>query len=399
MTLLRRLLLLSLLALGAFLALRGSQDPAVEHDGGTSAETPDSARPILLEKRPVAPPDLSASPAGLETPIGGAGEWIQLNNEATLRLGEGELAQAVEMLERCVAGDPDGEIFRRNLAEALVRLSREDYEVRRLEQAIGNLERAVELAPDREDAQVLRDLARRWGREREVEENHWTEDSDLFELSYDTDRSDILQQSQSVLDHLERAYERLFGWFGADPVRGMRRAPIRVVLYRRAEFGHLTGLGDWAGGAFDGVVRVAVEDLVAEEARWRRVLTHELVHVFVHELGGTDVPGWLNEGLAQLLETADPSDSVRAADQRLGDTPLFALDRLQGSLAAWSDPTEIGRAYAQSLLLVERIRREYGDEALRHMVLGCAEGRTPESSFLSWTRVPLTFVIELLGTR
>ena len=201
-----------------------------------------------------------------------------------------------------------------------------------------------------------------------------------------------------MLDHLERAYEELFRWFGSDPVRETGRPAIRVVLYRREEFGRLTGLGDWAGGAFDGVVRVAVEDLGAEEERWKRVLTHELVHVFAHELGGPSVPGWLNEGLAQYLESPERSRSLRAADQRLGAV-LFPLERLQGSLASWSDPEDIGRAYAQSLLLVDRIAQEYGEEALRRMVVGCADGVPPETSFRNWASVELAFVLELVRDR
>src|SRR5206468_3284909 len=119
------------------------------------------------------------------------------------------------------------------------------------------------------------------------------------ELSFDTDREDILHHSHEVLEYLEESYEDLVRWFGTDPfAKGPR---IRVVLYRRADFDRMTGLGDWAAGVFDGVVRVSLEDLAAGQA-WRAVLVHELVHAFVQSLGGPAVPGWLNEGLAQLLE-------------------------------------------------------------------------------------------------
>jgi len=364
--------------------------------GGVLA--PELLEPAALGPEVVAAPSatsLEAVPAEL---AGVEARWVELNNTAILRLGEGALGEALEMLERCHAAVPENEVFRGNLAEAFVRTARADHEARRMAEAIAALERALELDATRADVDVLRGLVERWKREVEVEENHWTEDSDLFELSYDTDREDILHRSQDVLDHLERAYDDLYRWFGKDPVRDGARGPIRVVLYRREEFGRLTGLGDWAGGAFDGVVRVSVEDLSAEEARWRRVLTHELVHVFVHALGGNGVPGWLNEGLAQFLESADSATLVARAERRLGTT-WFPLERLQGSLATWQDVDEIGRAYAQSLLLVAGIAREYGDEAVRRMVLGCGRGEAPATTFEAYTSVPLSFLEELLARR
>ena len=97
-------------------------------------------------------------------------------------------------------------------------------------------EELLELAPEREDHAALSELLKRWRAQASVEEDHWSEGSDLFTLSFDTDRRDILQNSQAVLDHLEKSYEELRLWFGADPVREMGRRPIRVVLYDSNEF-------------------------------------------------------------------------------------------------------------------------------------------------------------------
>lgn len=390
-------LLLGLAAAGGYLIARTTATEPPRPSQTRELESEASREPLRAPDQPLYEGELFAAPVE-PGDAEGADSWAELNNRATLELAEGRLAVAVEMLERCHAASPEDDVFRRNLAEALVRLARAKAEERRLEAAIRSLERALVLAPDREDADLLARIAQRWRREVEVEEEHWTEDSDLFELSYDTRRVDILHRSQEVLDHLEESYETLASWFGRDPVRTEGRPRIRVVLYRREEFGRLTGLGDWAGGAFDGVVRVAVEDLEEERARWRRVLVHELVHAFVHELGGPAVPGWLNEGLAQLLEGRDLSLALQAADRRLGDR-FFPLERLEGSLATWSDPTEIGQAYAQSLLMVQRLGEEYGEEVLRRMVVGYAEGRSAEQSFEAWASVPLEFGVALVRDR
>ena len=54
---------------------------------------------------------------------------------------------------------------------------------------------------------------------------------------------------------------------------------------------------------------------------------------------------------------------------------LFSLDRLKGSLASWSDADEIARAYAQSLVFVDYLVHAHGEEVLRLMVAGCAQGQ------------------------
>jgi len=182
-------------------------------------------------------------------------------------------------------------------------------------------------------------------------------------------------------------------WFDADPIIEGRRPRIQVVLYAHADFDALTGLGDWAGGVFDGVVRISVEDVVAERERWQHIARHELVHAFIHEVGGSGVPGWLNEGLAQWLDPAGRVALVADAHRTLGDGRLYPLADLTGSLASWSDATEIKRAYAQSLALVEHIARHYGEHVLRRMV-GEARTNDPSATFQAVAGVPLAFAAE-----
>ena len=356
---------------------------------------PPAVSPIRVPTAPpaAAPQAAPARPAAGNEGIGrlpGAeeNEWVSLNNTAAGHLDAGETEEACEGFRRCHEARPENDVFRRNLAEALARLAREEYEAGRLAAAIAAAEEVLELAPERADAESLRERLRRWRAQSDVEGDDWSEGSDLFTLSFDTDRRDILHNSQDVLDHLEKCYEELRLYFAADPVREMGRRPIRVVLYDASEFDRVTGLGDWAGGVFDGTVRVSVDDLRA--GNWRPTLKHELVHVFLHELGGRAVPGWLNEGLAQLLEER-PAD-VEAARRRLREAgSLFSLEELAGSLVAWTDKDAIARAYAQTLAWAEVIRRHWGDEALRRMVRAAGEGGEVGAAFQAWSGVPLPF--------
>src|SRR5688572_18603112 len=300
-------------------------------------------------------------------------------------LDGGEVDSVVGFFEQCVRGVPDEPVFRANLAESLARRA-----LRRREkewpcaQCLADLERASTLAPERED---LAKLWERWRKEAELERDFWRESSLHFDLAYDGERSEILHGSHRILDELESAYGDLALWFDELPVEsGVSRIP--VVLYRREGFDALTGLGEWAGGAFDGTVRIPVGDLAREERALGSVLRHELAHAFVLKSGGRKVPGWLNEGLAQWLEP-ERERGLERARAALAGAQLFTLEQLSGSLANFQDSAEVARAYAQSLLAIDRLAQQYGERIPFALVSACKDGRAPEEEFQKLTRVPL----------
>lgn len=361
-----------------------SEDEAPE-DHGPELEELELATSVRVPVvAPSAPqPELSAQPRP-DDPL------VLANNRGAELLRAGQLSAALELFERCHRERPTSEVFRANLGEALVRSALEQHEARRAQRAIELLGRAVALQPEREP---LAQLLQRWQREAAVELDFWSQGSDILELSYDVTRPDLLDSSGLVMDHLEAAYAELSLWFGVDPVHDLGLEKIRVVLYGQEGFDQLTGLGDWAGGVFDGVVRIAVGQHLEDRASWRRTMTHELAHAFIYALGGNGVPGWLNEGLAQRLEVRSPD--LELARRRLGST-RFELDQLADSLATWTDKQAIAQAYAQSLLLVELILHEHGEEVLRRMVRGCKDGVDPAVSFEEYTFVSLESLLEFL---
>jgi hypothetical protein len=329
-------------------------------------------------------PEIAAAPGGV--PV----EWADKNLAAITALDAGQFDEAIALFEACHEQFADMSVFARNLAEALARAALAEHERNaRCTLCLVRLSRAIELAPERED---LARLLARWKSEAQVEQNFWRESSLHFELSYDGERSDLLWGSTRLLDALERAYTDLGELFAFYPVES-GRAKFRVVLYERAGFSLLTGLGDWAGGAFDGsAIRIPIGDLAAEEARLERVFRHELCHAFVRELGGDSVPGWLNEGLAQWLEHQSDSQRAAAADAAsaaLAGTLPLPLSDLSGSLAGWKDEAVITRAYRQSLGLTGYLWRQHGQRAVLAMLLGCKQGQAPAASFEQEARLSL----------
>lgn len=322
--------------------------------------------------------------------------WAEKNRTAIQKLEKGEHEAAVLLFEQCVAAVPNELVFQHNLAEALARFSAEEWDRGGTEgqaRAIEHLTRAAKLAPDRED--IAKRLAQMLALA-QSEAGNWTESSGHFDLSYDGSRDDLSFRTTEVFDVLESAYLDFTEQFGIDPVAG-GRARIRVVFYKREGFHGATGIGHWAGGLYDGSIRVPLEDLGKERNQVRRVLRHELIHAFVHEAGGRDVPGWLNEGLAELLEDGDPATLARSLDaarRKIAGAPLVELDKLGGSLSQVGDDAAIQRAYAQAVLLLDFIEREYGDRTPFAMVAGCKSGTEPAVSFERATGLPLATVFE-----
>lgn len=321
-------------------------------------------------------------------------EAIAANNRAVAHLEAGDFEAALAELEPAFEMAPSNPIVRTNLVEALARraLHVHDAAGGDRERALADLTRACELGPGREDlARVLE----RWRTEQEVEADFSQYTSMHFELAFDGERTQLLHGAQDAIDVLEDAYADFRLFLNHDPVRE-RGSRLRVTLYAPEEFRALTGLGHWAGGAFDGTVRVPVEDFVRDRSRWSRTLRHELLHAFLAEYVPGAMPGWLNEGLAQWSETngADLERDVRGATSRLEGEELIPLSELAGTLSQVGDEARIALAYAQSLAFTDYLIVRFGELGTARWLASMSGGATVESAFRDETGVSLESVFE-----
>lgn len=370
---------------------------AVEWLGAKAAPRESTAAPAdVVEERGVRQPVYPGTHEKPSAPSKGVdAQWARLNQQGIEALERGEEAAAVDLFEQCRRALPSEPVFASNLAEALARLSVREYEHGSDEDRARSLEhlaRAVELAPERPElAQRLEQLKKL----ADSEHGFWVDASEHFELSYDGSRNELLMKASQITQILERIYLELGEAFGSFPVEA-GRARIRVVLYRREGFHEVTGIGHWAGGLYDGSVRVPVEDLGKEKAALDRVLRHEVTHAFIHASGGSNVPGWLNEGLAQWLETGSltaQAAAVAEARKQLVGAELIPLQELVESLATNQSTERVIAAYAESLALVAYIERHFGDRVLFEMVAGCKSDTPCDVTFHRRTGAALDAVM------
>lgn len=187
-----------------------------------------------------------------------------------------------------------------------------------------------------------------------------------------------------VLDGLEDAYTSVGQKFGHYP--DTRAA---VVLYAQEDFHSATLTPDWAGGAFDGRIKVPLRGLQAEDPGLTRALRHEYAHSVIATLAGPACPVWLNEGLAVWAEEdfeGEREDWAWATVARLGGYRFANIDAAFARLPA----NRVEAAYAQSYLVVRRLADRYGNQGLRDFLDSLRNTRDPEQALAelfgdSWT--------------
>ena len=142
---------------------------------------------------------------------------------------------------------------------------------------------------------------------------------------------------------LEQAYWKVGGALGVYPPD-----ILTVVLYSKEQFRDVTQSPSWAGGAYDGRIRIPVAGRI-DETELARVITHELTHAVVHSLAPRGVPVWLNEGLAHpdgSRQRAAPSRRGAPAAARQSGRQLRRRCRPQDARTAYA----VSAAAAQALL-------------------------------------------------
>jgi tetratricopeptide (TPR) repeat protein len=123
---------------------------------------------------------------------------------------------------------------------------------------------------------------------------------------------------------------------------------IVAILYTEKQFRDITRAPEWAGGQYDGRIRIPVAGAAQKPELFERVMTHELTHAVIAGIVRRGVPTWLNEGLAQYFDGSDPQAARRRMKAIGRSIPLKNLEQGFGHMGA----VEAQVAYDESLLAV-----------------------------------------------
>ena len=200
--------------------------------------------------------------------------------------------------------------------------------------------------------------------------------TDHFELFADPEISE--DAVRTAADGLESAYARMVS---ALPTR-LARTQVVVLHSGRAYFS-LVSVPDWAGGVFDGKIRVSMEPGSGDAAASSAVLTHELAHAVLRQTAGDRAPGWLHEGYAQW--SAGRRLPRREIHSVLGEKPAASASALEASLRGPLDRRGARSAYAQTLSLVELIVETRGEGALTCLIARLGDGASIDEALVQET--------------
>lgn len=249
------------------------------------------------------------------------------------------------LMERYLQSSP-------NDLSAIKRLVVTCYAQNDLDAALDYCETGLEL--NEKDPELLAFRRKLLG-ELETASDFTSRESRHFSVSFDRGRHDDARYI--VLSTLESAYREIGRETGIYPER-----IIPVILYTQQGFFDVTRAPGWAGGLYDGKIRLPVAGLTDDE-ELTRILRHEYTHALVNQLT-PHCPLWLNEGLAEYFS----QEKVPEVGQ------LIPLDRLERSFPA-APVRMVAAAYAESHAAVDYLIGRYSLEDLMDLLkkLGSAE--------------------------
>jgi tetratricopeptide (TPR) repeat protein len=171
---------------------------------------------------------------------------------------------------------------------------------------------------------------------------------DRFRVMFQGHADNVLAARATEI--LDAAFWRIGKVLGAYPSE-----PVVVMLYTEQQFRDITQAPTWAGGIYDGRIRVPAAGAVQSPRLFERVLVHELTHAMIATIAPRGIPTWLHEGLAQHFE----GDDAAAARRRVEKIGVIPLQYLQGSFSRLTAP-QAALAYDESLVVVDNLLRRPG---------------------------------------
>jgi hypothetical protein len=186
-----------------------------------------------------------------------------------------------------------------------------------------------------------------------------------FVITFDGEQNDDL--GQDVLEVLEEAYN----WVGSQ-LSHFPEERTTVILYSRKQFSELTNSPEWAGGLYDGKVRLPVGGISEVDSDVEALLYHEYMHVVLRDIAGSNLPFWLNEGLAEVAEAYISEPNLEILSLAREQEKLFRLKTLEKPFKRLQG-IQVPLAYQQSYAVVNYLIDEYGWHQVRELVFALGD--------------------------
>ena len=254
------------------------------------------------------------------------------------------------LLRKALAEDPT-QLF------ALYQLGQMAYAEYDLQEALEFFEGTYRVSPQKELAELIQKVRA------EIEEagDFVTEERGDFKISFEgREVGYVARETQDLLRDAVREVGRKLGL--------RPNGTIPVVIYSGGQFQQILGLHSWAGGAYDGKIRLPLSDLSDQDfrngrERVRRLVYHEYTHALLHNRAPrAAIPVWYHEGLAQLVSGETPGDGnlyrQMASAVTSGVIPLPS--KMSGEFASIANTNLARQVYMASYSFSRYLLDEWG---------------------------------------
>lgn len=203
----------------------------------------------------------------------------------------------------------------------------------------------IEIALSQVSDPELMALHEKLKREQKVMNGYGDQQKVHFKVQFSKDEQTGIENT--VLDILEEAYRTIGSDFNYYPP-----SSITVILYNEKGFFDVTRAPGWAGGLYDGKIRIPIKGIEGQDVLLKRILFHEFTHALVVSISPR-CPVWLNEGLAEYFSE---DEELLTLGRQIGQ--LIPLKFLEKGFPA--DPRAVAVAYLESYTAVSDLIEKYG---------------------------------------
>ncbi len=178
---------------------------------------------------------------------------------------------------------------------------------------------------------------------------------------------------QELMESARKALIKLAESAGAE-----LESEVRIYVYASNQDLHdaLVYPDEWTGGMAFTQHGVIATGISTGDLEWgKRVITHELSHMVIYQVTYSplsNVPAWLDEGLATFAEGELRPNFERALRTAVASDSLFSIPSISGSFPAGYSQAEL--AYAQSYSLVRFLLDRYGSAKMRQLLQEFSNG-------------------------
>lgn len=185
--------------------------------------------------------------------------------------------------------------------------------------------------------------------------------------------------AQELMATAQQALERLAEDTGAYPEK-----PIKIYIYANAQDlqGAMIYPQEWTGGvAFTrhGIIAIGI---APDNLYWgKRATAHELAHVVIHQMTFnpySDLPTWLDEGLAMYAEGMLGPEFTSYLDRAIAEDSLISVRSLSSPFSAYTEESLL--SYAQSYSVVKFLITSHGQGKMLELLNTFRQGSSYDAA-------------------